>query len=171
VAYTAIVLPFKKDVDDKFHNLREFTGLLVNLVLLVKWAKLNDSTPLSDVLLGSETLVQWNSDSMSAISWVNKEKCNSRCGQHACFALTWFQLIAGVTVSECKHISGDAMITSGIDALSRGLPHHLDPSLYLNLTECKPLLDVLKLCDPSGVCDLIDHHSAFMDICSILSQI
>ena len=171
VAYTSIILPFRRDVDDKFHNLREFTGLLVNLVLFVKWSRLNLPGPMWERLRGTETLVRWNSDSTSAISWVKKSKCNSRCGQHASFALTWFQLVAGITVSECTHISGDTMILSGIDALSREFPHSLNPMLYADMTECKALFDVLKLCDPSSVHDLVDHHTAFITICSLLEQI
>ena len=171
VAYTAVTLPFRPDVDDKFHNLREFTGLLVNLTLFVKWARLHESDPLWKTLRGTETLIQWNSDSTTAISWVHKMKCNSRCGQHASFALTWFQLVAGITVSGCTHITGDRMIETGIDALSRNQPHNLDPRLYFDLSDCTPLFDVLRVCDPSGVHDLADHHTAFMYICSKLALI
>ena len=63
------------------------------------------------------------------------------------------------------------MITSGIDALSRNLPHTLDPALYFDLSGCTALFDVLRVCDPSGVADLVDHHAAFMAICSALAQI
>jgi hypothetical protein len=147
LVYTAVILPFAPDLNDKFHNLREFTGLLVNLVLFVKWVRSSASPVHGDSLVGTETLVKWNSDSTTAISWMEKEKCNSRCGQHASFALTWFQLIAGITVTECSHISGDTMILSGIDAASRGYPTPmLDARLFLDLSDCDALFDVLRLC-------------------------
>ena len=172
VAYTSIMLPFFPDVDDKFHNIREFTGLLVSLVLFVKWGRLNIPGPIWQTMRGTETLIKWNSDSSSAISWVKKQKCNGRCGQHASFALTWFQLVAGITVSETNHVPGETMIDSGIDGLSRGLPTPmLDPRLIVDLSGCTALFEVLRLCDPSGVSDLVDHHKAFTDICAALAQI
>ena len=171
VAYTAITLPFRPDTEDKFHNLREFTGLLVNLFLFVKWARTNTSGPLWETMRGTETRIRWNSDSTTALSWVAKNKCTSRWGQHASFALTWFQLVAEISVTDCHHISGDVMIASGIDALSRNLPHTLDPRLFVDLSGSTALFDVLRVCDPSGVADVVDHHDAFMAICSALAQI
>ena len=64
------------------------------------------------------------------------------------------------------------MILSGIDAASRGYPTPmLDAKLFLDLSDCDALFDVLRLCDPSSEHNLVDHHDAFMAICSALSRI
>ena len=171
VAYTSLRLPFGRNVLAKYQNLREFLGLLVNLVLLFMWLRAQGSR-VQDPTRDREVLVRWNSDSTAAISWVDKMKCNSRCGQHASFALTWFQLQIGVRVTECVHISGEDMIRSSIDALSRGYPTpELDPGLRIDLDSCTALTEVLRLCDPSGEQNLVDHRQAFADICSALGRL
>ena len=64
------------------------------------------------------------------------------------------------------------MILSGIDAASRGYPTPmLDANLFFDLSGCDALSEVLQLCDPSGERNLVDHHDAFMNICSALSRI
>ena len=64
------------------------------------------------------------------------------------------------------------MILSGIDAASRGYPTPmLDANFFFDLSGCDALSEVLQLCDPSGERNLVDHHDAFMNICSALSRI
>lgn len=171
VAHTSVRLPFERDILAKYHNLREFLGLLVNLMLFYKWLRQGDPA-VRESLRGDEISVLWNSDSTAAISWVDKMKCNSRCGQHASFALTWFQLQIGVRVTECTHISGDEMIASSVDSLSRNRPTpELDPRRFIDIEGSDGVLDTLRLCDPSLDQNLVDHHAAFVSIMTALARI
>ena len=58
-----------------------------------------------------------------------------------------------------------------IDALSRGLPHNLDPSKYVVLQTVPTITDLFNLCDPTKTREVIDHVKCLRDLNSLLSDI
>ena len=163
IAYTKIKFPFSPDVDTKYQNIREFLGALLMLILLHKVSKSERDSIVS---------VRWTNDNLSALSWVQNNKSSSRCGQHASFALTVFQLRSQLHITDCVHIPGTEMLENSIDALSRDFPTpNLDPSKFVDLSSNPAILELLHLCDPTISQDVVDHFSAFKSICRVISKI
>jgi hypothetical protein len=166
IAYTKLMFPFAPDVDTKFQNIREFLGALTMLVLLHVVSPSKQSN-----LRGAIVTVRWTNDNMSALTWVQNNKCSSRCGQHASYALTVFQLRTQLTITDWVHIPGTEMLENSIDALSRDFPTpDLDPSCFVNIVDQTPILELLRLCDPTINQDVVDHFSALSMICKVISK-
>jgi len=166
IAYTKLTFPFAPDVDTKFQNIREFLGALTMLVLLHVVSPSKQSK-----LRGAIVTVRWTNDNMSALTWVQNNKCSSRCGQHASYALTVFQLRTQLTITDCVHIPGTEMLENSIDALSRDSPTpDLDPSCFVDIVDQTPILELLRLCDPTINQDVLDHFSALSMICKVISK-
>ena len=166
IAYTKLMFPFAPDVDTKYQNIREFLGALTMLVLLHVVSPSKQSK-----VRGAIVTVRWTNDNMSALTWVQNNKCSSRCGQHASYALTVFQLRTQLTITDCVHIPGTEMLDNSIDALSRDFPTpDLDPSCFVNIVDQTPILELLRLCDPTINQDVVDHFSALSMICKVISK-
>lgn len=146
--YTSYRLPFNAH-DSAYQNTREFLGIVLTLVV----AKRHFSLP-----RGSR--FAWKSDSMSALSWVEKNKSSSELAHKAFVAYSWIMILTGYEVVHSTHIAGASEEMADIDRLSRNrLPLHLDPSASLDTTSQGDLNELFQLLSPVGLndCTLADH--------------
>ena len=113
---------------------------------------------------------KWVGDNKSALSWVTKEKCNSLAGQTASMVFTWFQIYSNIYVNEVEHLPGVMM--GDIDHNSRDNPApSLVPELYVSLDTIPAFKSIMELLDPSIIRNLRQHHTAFIVIHQLLSEL
>jgi len=107
LACTGYRLPWNRDYDNEFQNQREYIGLLIALVLL---HRVCERTPDGTAHLRHKAVpVQLTGDNTTTQSWIEKEKCKSRCGQLSCMAITWMQVQSQLRVEDAAHKEGSNM--------------------------------------------------------------
>jgi hypothetical protein len=157
LAYTTLLLPYK-DPDNLYQNVKEFSGGILGCILA--------STLLKP---SSLTRVQWIGDNTSALAWADGNKCSGRAAQYANIAFTWFQVYSNVQLQTTKHCAGVDM--GVIDDLSRDFPTPgLDTRLRIDLDSHEAVKTLFKVIDPTASRNLDDHHEAFKNIHTLLSQ-
>ena len=166
LAYTSVHVPFD-DPGNMFQGLRKYLGLLVSYLLVQSYKIKNN-------LHTTKTDVAWYGDNSGALRWADTNKATSRVAQCANLLISWFPIVTNLSLSSTEHISGDRMISLGVDALSRpekGVPHNFPPALFLDIQQ--PIEDsgILSLCSPHiNTHDIQDVHTLFTDINSAISS-
>ena len=160
LCWTSYLLPYTLAID-KFQNNREYLGVLISLMLFrTKFSTNNLLKP--DIFQ-----FKWKGDNKSALSWLNKAKCNSVCGQFSCLAVTWFQFYSNIFVSETEHLPGVEM--GDIDHNSRDrFAASLQLELEISLHSISEFNQLMIICDPSIKSNLMSHHQAFIRIHELL---
>jgi hypothetical protein len=157
LAYTTILLPYK-DPENKFQNIKEFSGGILGCILA------------SIVLKPSSLLrIHWIGDNTSALTWAENNKYSSKAAQYANIAYTWFQVYSQVHLHNTEHCAGIHM--GNIDGLSRDLPTPgLDPRLRVDLDSHGVVQELFRAIDPTTQRNLDDHHMTFKHIHTLLRQ-
>lgn len=123
LAFCSYDLPFSK-THSKFQNVREFMGFILSLLMIHR----NFGAPRG-------TKVKMLTDSISAKTWVEKDRCSSRFANTAFLLYIWTLFLTGYVVVEVKHIPGASDQMRPIDDLSRRrAPTGYDPSLRVEAT-------------------------------------
>jgi hypothetical protein len=157
LAYTTILLPYK-DPENKFQNIKEFSGGILGCILA------------SIVLKPSSlTRIHWIGDNTSALTWAENNKCSSKAAQYANIAYTWFQIYSHVHIHSTEHCAG--ILMGNIDGLSRDfLTPGLDTRLRVDLDSNDTVQKLFQAIDPTIRHNLDDHHLAFKHIHTLLKQ-
>ena len=108
---------------------------------------------------------------MSALSWVDENRCKSNFAQRAFIAFTFLCLRFQIEVADVIHRPGHLM--GAIDALSRDNPHDLDPQLFRSIDSSVVIDRLLRVCDPTTLLDndLSDHHTALLSVFSVINEL
>jgi len=151
LACTSYLLPFNAH-DARYQNTREFLGVVLALVLLRTRFR-----------LPAGTSVAIKSDSMSAITWIQKNRAASQYAHVAFLTYTWITVVTGFVIVETTHIAGKSEDMFDFDALSRNLPtRHIDMSAFIHTTTLPWLNELFQLCDPTQDRSCItDHMTVF----------
>ena len=166
IRWSSYLFPFKL-VPELYQNNREYLGVLMSLMLFrLEFPYRTSSSN------GSPDIFQfkWMGDNMSALSWVEKEKCNSVWGQTAAMVFTWFQIYSNTFVNEVEHLPG--VLMGDIDHNSRDrFAESLVPEKFVSLESIPKFASLIELLDPSIVRNLSQHHNSFITIHALLSSI
>ena len=159
LAHTSYFMPFEAQWSG-YQNVREFCGLILGLLLYLLYVNNEDKI----------VYFEWISDNISALKWVEKEKCNSLAGQRSFMAYTWLTVAKRTEVLKSSHREGRFM--GDIDALSRRKPlKTLMPGTYVE-TEFNMLINQLfSYMNPVVDGDLVDHHLVFENIHNLIEKI
>lgn len=155
--YSAYSWPFIRD--DNYQNAKEFLAFLLALVSAVLLFDVRDCC------------IHWTGDNSSALSWVQDGKCQSSFAQLAFIAYSFICLRRNICVVDVKHRPGHLM--GAIDALSRNLPHDLDPGLLRVIDNFEVIRTLALLCDPILLnnAKLEDHHLAFQKVFKVIDEL
>ena len=163
VAYTQLTLPFE-DPNNLYQNIGEYQGHILALILY-RLHKLEFSY----------SRLAYTGDNVSALSWLDSNKCKSLYGQTTNMVLSWFHIYAHIDSVNTSRIPGDEM--GIIDQLSR--QDHLsidglDHSLFI-ATDTPSILALFNLCAPSSTdtqsVRADNHHVIFERVHNILRDI
>ena len=146
---TSYRLPFDAN-HSRYQNSREFMGILLFALVAHRHFK----APRGAVLC-------CRSDSMSALSWIAKNKASSQYAQLAFLAFTYVSLHTGFVFVGNDHIAGAGAEMGDSDKLSRDLATSGTDLARFVSTSCDALLNELfRLLDPTRDCttarDLLD---------------
>jgi hypothetical protein len=156
--YSALAWPFAPN--NNYQNAKEFLAFLiafVDIILVVAAPK------------GCH--IHWTGDNVSALSWVDENRCKSNFAQRAFIAFTFLCLRFQIEVADVIHRPGHLM--GAIDALSRDNPHDLDPQLFRSIDSSVVIDRLLRVCDPTKLLDndLSDHHTALLSVFSVINEL
>jgi len=156
--YSALAWPFARN--NVCQNAKEFLAFLIAFVDII-----------AVVTAPKGCRIHWTGDNTSALSWVDENRCNSNFAQRAFIAFTFLCLRFQIEVVDVVHRPGYLM--GAIDALSRDLPHTLNPTLFRSIASSAVIDRLLKVCDPNTllVHDLSDHHTALLSVFSIINSL
>ena len=141
--------------DPSFQNCREYLGFLFGLLLVC------ECLPPQKGLC-----IAWQSDNISAISWVLRHVSKSPAAQKTLLAVTWLILRTQFDIVSASHIPGSSM--GNVDKLSRDLPHSFTPTLFFNMQSSVPTNNLMNYCNPLVIQSLEDHLSSLISLCDIL---
>ena len=157
LAYTTFPSSFE-DPDNLYQNLREYLGFLLSLLLTLKYKSLRPSAS-----------ILWTTDSTTALSWAELDKCKTRGGQFAHIAVTCLQRISGLSLHHVELVPGISM--GYVDSLSRNKPTpNLSDAMYIDLYSSKSLRTLFMICNPIIDRTPHSHHSAFQHIHALINS-
>ena len=151
MAYTSYKLPFNAH-DSRWQNTREFLGIVLALVLF----KTHFNLP-----RGARIGVKM--DSMSALTWIRKNRAVSQYAHVAFLVYTWVCIITGYEIVETTHIAGKSDEMFDFDALSRNRDTKgVDMSKFVETSVLPQLNELFTWCDPTvDRTGINDHLSVF----------
>jgi hypothetical protein len=149
LAHLSYRLPFDAS-DPKFQNAREFQGLILGIVVLLR--------------LGiRHTPFQWRGDNVAALSWARGETCRSSAAQASFLMYSWLSIISGNQLVRADHQAGTSM--GDIDSLSRFYNTQFSEDTNV-ASSIQGLHDIFTLCDPTRDSPQLQHHVSLL--CSIM---
>ena len=164
LAWSSYLFPFKF-IPELYQNNREYLGVIMSLMIFRLQFPVVSKEKGVDLFL-----LKWIGDNTSALSWVEKEKCNSLEGQTVSMVFTWFQLYANIFVNEVEHLPGEKMGDIDHNSRDNEAPSLL-PELFISLESIPEFASLIQLLDPSFTRNLQQHHTAFMQIHKLLSSL
>lgn len=155
--YSAYAWPFVRN--DNYQNAKEFLAFLLALTSAVVQLNIRDCC------------IHWTGDNSSALSWVNDEKCRSAFAQLSFTIYSFLCLRRNIYVQDVLHRPGHLM--GAIDALSRSLPHDLDPLKEVSLDGVGLFVELALLCDPILLNEsrVEDHHIALQKAFAVVNKL
>ena len=155
--YSAYAWPFTRN--DNYQNAKEFLAFLLALTSAVLQLNIRDCC------------IHWTGDNSSALSWVNDEKCRSAFAQLAFTTYSFLCLRRNIYVQDVLHRPGHLM--GSIDALSRSLPHDLDPLKELSFAGVGVFVELALLSDPILLNEkrVEDHHIALQKAFAVINKL
>jgi len=156
ICYTSYKLSYI-DKENRYQNIREYTGKFAGLCLLSKYYK-----------KPSTTNVKWINDNAAAVKWAEKNKCASQQGHIVNIVMAWFQIYASYNVTRVDRIPGKDM--GFIDDISRDVYHPLmDKIPYIDIRSIE-IDQLFDLCNPTIIHDKEDNLVAFTSVHRLLSK-
>ena len=163
VSWVSFRFPFSAP-DADYQNAKEFLGIISVFVSL----KLCHNAPRG-------TCVSWTTDSMTALSWLHKNKQSSAYGQFAFAAFSWIVVRSGYMVPEYQHAAGISDTIQPVDDLSRDANIGAqDPRLQFAFDIYPDVVELFRLLDPTQVHTLLDPESilaVFTRVSHLISRI
>ena len=154
---TSFPLPFDAPESD-YQNVKEFLGLLCGLIILKTYVKAPRGT-----------ILRWTSDSMSALSWVERTRWSSRFSHQAYAAYSWFMIYCGYIVDETLHKAGKSEFMQELDDLSRlDVLSRYDASSIVDLSTFPEALELFELCDPKL---MLGPTSSFLSYLKLFTEV
>ena len=130
MACTSYLLPFNAQ-DSRYQNTREFLGIILAMVLF----KTQFSLP-------KGTKIGVKSDSMSALTWIQKNRASGQYAHVAFLTYTWTCIMTGYEIVDFTHIAGKSDEMFDYDALSRNKStRDVDMSLFTHTKGIEFYLD------------------------------
>lgn len=144
--HASYALPFDAR-DPKYQNVREFMGVVLAMMLLIKLGYRNIT-------------VGWTGDNMSGLAWARDNMCNSDAALAVFTAYSWLSIKSGIVVTKVTHKAGVNM--GDIDGLSR-----FKATQFATATDAGDLLsshltDLFVLCDPTIANVSVRSHTSLM---------
>jgi len=147
MACTTYLLPFSAH-DARYQNTREFLGIILAMILFRTHFRLPKGTKIAV-----------KSDSMSAITWIEKNRAASQYAHVAFLTYTWTRIVTGYEIVELTHIAGKSEEMFDYDALSRNRSTKtLNMSAFTSTTTLPWLNELFKLCDPTKDRSCVGEH-------------
>jgi hypothetical protein len=153
----------RKEADQsKFQNHREFVGLVVGIILLIR----------SVVIPEQGAVIRWVNDNSAALEWCRKDMCKGRSSQVIFMFYSALLIKYKLHVVEVEHTPGASVLMKPVDALSRGLPTpELSQNMYVNLSDLEALDELMVLCNPTIAKTVEGFHDTFGLIQSLLLRL
>ena len=145
----------------KYQNHREFVGLVVGILLLVRLRKIPPEG----------AVITWVNDNTSALDWARKNMCKGSSSQVVFMLYSLLLIKYKLHIVQVEHIAGMSVMMKPADALSRGLPiPELNPDLSVNLSDSPSLDALMNLCNPTLVHFEEDFHSSLLKLNDLIYQ-
>ena len=145
----------------KYQNHREFVGLVVAILFMVRSRKL---PPTGAVIV-------WVNDNTSALEWARTNMCKGRSSQVVFMLYSLILIKYKLHVVQVEHIAGSSLMMKPVDALSRGLPTpELNPSLSVDFSSSTSLDNIMSLCNPTLNHSVEEYHYTFVMLNDLLCQ-
>lgn len=138
IAFTAVTPPFTATQDSSYQNTYEYLAVLLAILM----AHCLHIKVFSYALTG---------DSVSSLSWCQADQARSALAYRANLAFTLASVATDATVDSTQFITSES--NEVYDGLSRGLSAEqvgLDPRHHFHLHESHPVVEFLRLCDPTA---------------------
>lgn len=149
-------------IKPKYQNHREFSGLVVGIVMLVRTVKI----PLHGAV------IRWVNDNTAALEWCRKDMCKGKCSQILFMFYSALLIKYKLHVIQVEHTAGLSDLMKPVDALSRGLPTpELDEHLRVDLSNIEALDELMCLCNPTITQTVDSYHETFELIQSIITRL
>ena len=145
--------------NDNYQNAKEFLAFLLTLTSAVLRLGIHDCC------------IHWTGDNSAALSWVKDEKCRSAFAQLAFTIFSFLCLRRNIYVQDVVHRPGYLM--GDIDALSRSMPHGLDPLKGVSFEGVEVFVELALLSDPILLMEkrVEDHHIALQKAFSVIDRL
>lgn len=155
--YSAYSWPFMRN--DNYQNAKEFLAFLLTLTSAVLRLGIRDCC------------IHWTGDNSAALSWVKDEKCRSAFAQLAFTIFSFLCLRRNIYVQDVVHRPGYLM--GDIDALSRSMPHGLDPLKGVSFEGVEAFVELALLSDPILLMEkrVEDHHIALQKAFTVIDRL
>jgi hypothetical protein len=160
MAYTSYKLPFHAH-DSRWQNTREFLGIVLALVLFKTHFNLPRGTRIGVKM-----------DSMSALTWIRKNRAVSQYAHVAFLVYTWVCIITGYEIVTTTHIAGKSDEMFDFDALSRNKETKgVDMTKLVETSFLPQLNELFTWCDPTvDRTGINDHLSVFEHVIRCVSN-
>jgi len=146
----------------KYQNHREFVGLVVGLIMLIRLAKLPEQG----------AVIRWVNDNTAALEWCRKNMCKGKSSQVLFMFYSALLIKYKLHVVHVEHTPGLSILMKPIDALSRGkATPELSETLRIDLGTLEALDDLMVLCNPTVSKTVEGYHETFELIQSILQRL
>ena len=95
------------------------------------------------------TRIFTKTDSMSALTWIEKNRGNSKYAQVSFLAYSWLLIMTGYIIVGTAHIAGASEEMKPFDDLSRErIPDELDPRYAISTSKNERLINLFSVCSP-----------------------
>ena len=146
IAYTSLHSPFPPTTEARKQNTFEFLAVVVGLLL-------------SKLLHLRDFAYELHGDSVSSLTWTEKNRAASELARRANIALTLISVDIGAFVTDTTHVPG--VLNVVYDGLSRGKTGSevgLDPAKQVFLTSDHTITKIITLCDPDQDLSSVSEH-------------
>ena len=160
ISWSSFPLPFV-DTENR-QNAKEFMGIICALLSIFLFERAPPGTT-----------IEWSSDNMSALSWVEDNKARSAYAQYAFTAYTWLLVRTGYVIVAQRHVAGNSEEMSRPDSMSRNSVHPLeDADLHRDLCAFPAVVHLFQLLDPNqATSSCVETLLVFEHITSCVTQI
>ena len=146
----------------KYQNHREFGGLLVGIIMMVRM----------QIIPMNGGVIHWVNDNKTALSWARKNMCKGKNTQVAFMFYSALLIKYKLHVVQVEHTPGLSVLMKPIDALSRGLPTpELCAELEVDLSNLEALDELMVLCNPTLTNSTDDYHTVFGSISDLFVRL
>jgi hypothetical protein len=146
----------------KYQNHREFVGLVIGIILLVKTTKIP----------AYGAVIRWVNDNTAALEWARTNMCKGKSSQVIFMFYSALLIKYKLHVVQVEHIAGISELMRPVDALSRGWETpELSVALRVDLSNSVALDELMVWCNPTVVLPAEGYHDVFQSIHGVLVQL